>query len=143
MEDLIHIIYASEEDQILTDDVVFEILAKSRENNRKLNVTGMLLKDGASFFQVLEGEEAVVNRLFNRIEKDSRHKNIVKIICEAIPERTFADWSMGYAKVSREELSKIEGLNDFFLRHSCLTEIDTGRAKKLLKAFADGKWRLK
>jgi hypothetical protein len=47
---------------------------------------------------------------------------------------------MGFSNVSREELAKIEGTNDFFSKARCFAELDLGRAKKLLAAFRDGRW---
>jgi hypothetical protein len=64
-------------------------------------------------------------------------------IRELIAERDFADWTMGFASVSPEKLRKIPGLNDFFRDGSCFSELDPGRAKKLLAAFAEGRWRPK
>lgn len=143
MSDLIHLIYASKATIDFSEDDIVYLLAKARKNNNSLNVTGMLLFDKGSFLQILEGEEKVVNKLFTEISKDKRHGNIVKIITEAISRRHFNDWSMGYARISRSELEKIEGMNDFFKGSTCLADIDKGRAKKILTAFADGRWRLK
>ena len=92
--------------------------------------------------QVLEGKEETVSNLFKNISNDKRHSNIVKIIAESIPERHFNDWSMGYATISRSELEKIEGMNDFFKGSTCLADIDKGRAKKILAAYANGRWRI-
>jgi hypothetical protein len=50
---------------------------------------------------------------------------------------------MGFSNISLNELEKIEGLNDFFHGGSCFAQLDAGRAKKLLAAFGDGRWRAK
>ncbi len=141
MENLIHIIYASRAAVPFTENELQELLALSRSNNAAIDVTGMLLHCEGSFFQVLEGEEAVVNALYAKIGRDPRHDEVVKVISESINERAFDEWSMGYARASRAELKEIEGLNDFFLGGACLTEIDLGRSRKLLQAFAKGQWR--
>ena len=142
MSDLIHLIYASKDAVGLDPEEVRELLAKARENNEEHGITGMLLFADGSFFQVLEGKEEHVEAVFEAIKKDDRHKNIVRIIREAISERSFGRWSMGYAAASGTDLNEIEGLNDFFAEGSCLADIDRGRAKKLLNVFAKGKWRL-
>lgn len=41
--------------------------------NARVDVTGMLLYHGRTFFQVLEGDRGVVEPLFDRIGKDKRH----------------------------------------------------------------------
>ncbi|MGB5444450.1 MAG: BLUF domain-containing protein [Psychromonas sp.] len=142
MSELMHLIYASKATIDFSDDDIVDLLTKARKNNHSLNVTGMLLFDKGSFLQVLEGEEETVNKLFTKISRDKRHANIVSIISEAISERYLNDWSMGYVSISRSELEKIEGMNDFFKDGSCLADIDKGRAKKVLNAFAGGRWRL-
>lgn len=140
--ELVHLIYASKVTNGFSVNDTVELLTKAREKNHSLNVTGMLLFDEDSFLQVLEGEAETVSKLFTEISKDKRHAKIVKIITEAICERYFNHWSMGCASISRSELEKIEGMNDFFRGGSCLVDLDKGRAKKILKAFADGRWRL-
>ncbi len=101
----------------------------------------MLLFDGGSFFQILEGEPEVVARLYIRLAADKRHSAIKKVIAEPIEARSFANWTMGYAKASREDLRRIPGLNDFFVGGTCYADLDKGRAKILLAAFREGGWR--
>lgn len=62
----------------------------------------------------MEGDETAVNNLYANIEKDKRHKNCTIIEKQNITERAFPYWSMGFEKINAKELSKMEGLNDFF-----------------------------
>lgn len=139
--ELIHLIYASRAAQPFTEEELVDLLNGARTANSSIDVTGMLLHCEGSFFQVLEGEEEIVSTLYNKISKDPRHEDIVKIIKEPIEERAFGEWSMGYARAQKEQLKSISGLNDFFQGKKCLGDIDTGRARKLLTAYADGNWR--
>ncbi|MBQ0737313.1 BLUF domain-containing protein [Mesonia mobilis] len=43
---------------------------------------GLLLFSYGNFFQVIEGETAKVNNLWQKIKKDDRHKSIIKIFEE-------------------------------------------------------------
>lgn len=140
-EALVHCIYSSAETTPFSQKDIATLLGKARFNNDKLGVTGMLLYDNGSFFQILEGQPETVTLILDEIQKDQRHNHIVKIIHEEIEERNFSDWTMGYSGVTREDLKSIEGLNDFFLANKQYTELDEGRAKTLLKAFKEGKWR--
>lgn len=140
-EALVHCIYSSAETTPFSQKDITTLLGKARFNNDKLGVTGMLLYDNGSFFQILEGQPETVTLILDEIQKDQRHNHIVKIIHEEIEERNFSDWTMGYSGVTREDLKSIEGLNDFFLANKQYTELDEGRAKTLLKAFKEGKWR--
>jgi len=143
VESLIHLIYASAATSPFDRAGLDRLLATARRVNSELGVTGMLLYLDGSFFQVLEGDETTVEQLYKHIAKDRRHARITKIINEPIAERAFAEWTMGYGDVSVGELSSIDGLNDFFRGGSCLHELDNGRTRKLLNAFAKGRWRVR
>lgn len=140
-ESLIHFIYTSAATEPFSPEELEELLVTARKNNDSLNITGMLIHEEGSFFQVLEGREENIDLLFDKICEDKRHNKITKLIFEAIEERSFSEWSMGHAEVTRNELANIEGLNDFFLAGKCFHELDNGRAKTLLGAFRKGKWR--
>ncbi len=141
MDSLIHLIYASVATSLPTDGELSTVLLTSRANNVRDGVTGMLLYIDGSFFQVLEGPPDAVDRTFARIAGDPRHARPVTIIRERIPRRSFGEWSMGYASASPTEVARVAGLNDFFDGASCVTQLDPGRAQKLLTAFRGGRWR--
>lgn len=141
VEKLVHCIYSSAAIVEFSQDDIVALLEKARSNNYELGVTGMLLYDRGSFFQVLEGKPDVVTSLLKIIQKDERHDQVVKIIYEEIEERDFSGWTMGFSGMTRKDLKNIEGLNDFFQSNRLYTDLDEGRAKVLLKAFKEGKWR--
>jgi hypothetical protein len=145
MQPLEHLIYASVATQKFEASQLADLLQKARSANERRGLTGMLLhtdSDG-SFFQVLEGEPRSIDQLFERILVDKRHSHLTTIIREPIVRRSFDEWTMGFSSVSPETLTEVPGLNDFFKDGSCFTGLDTGRAKKLLAAFAEGRWRTK
>ena len=143
MSSLIHLIYASLGTQDFSADQLTDLLQKAREANGRLGLTGMLLysQSDRSFFQVLEGEPADLDRLYPKIAADARHSKVTLLIREPISKRAFGEWTMGFTSVTWPQLQSIPGLNDFFRERSCLVDLDPGRAKKLLAAFADGRWR--
>ena len=120
---------------------IISVAKKCRINNAKCDVTGMLLYQSQSFFQVLEGDRSTVDALFGKIASDPRHTRVTRVILEPIPERAFANWTMGYPRVTEKELAQIPGLNDFFGRSRSYLELGEGKAKTLLAAFKDGRWR--
>jgi uncharacterized Fe-S cluster-containing MiaB family protein len=140
-KELVHCIYSSAQTIEFSHDDIIALLEAARKNNSKLGVTGILLYDSGSFFQILEGEPDVIQALYKKIENDKRHCRVSKIIYEPIESRSFSEWTMGYAGVTREKLRAIDGLNDFFYSRKCYTDLDEGRAKMLLIAFKEGKWR--
>jgi hypothetical protein len=141
MKSLVHLVYASSAELQMGVAELRAILDRARLTNAELGISGILLHSEGSFFQVLEGDPAVVDPLYARIAHDKRHRNIVLIVREQIASRSFAAWSMGFASVTSSEVAGIVGVNDFFQKKSCFYQLGEGRAQKLLAAFADGRWR--
>lgn len=73
------------------------ILALSRARNVAWGVTGALLFSVDSFVQVLEGPGHAVETLFEKIQLDPRHADVVVLHASSVQERAFARWSMAYA----------------------------------------------
>ena len=141
--DLVHCLYCSAStNPTFGHEELNALLHKCRVNNATLEVTGILLYRHGSFFQALEGDRVVVEKLFAKIEQDKRHVRVTKVIQEPINERAFAEWTMGYSNIGSRELAAIPGLNDFFTKGKSYMEIGEGRAKTLVSAFREGRWRL-
>jgi len=143
MASLIHLIYSSAATKHFEDEDLLAMLIHSRLKNEQHDITGILLYENGSFFQVLEGPPDAVDHLYTRISQDDRHTNTVIIIREPIAKRSFGDWTMGFAKIDSQELDAIIGLNDFFTNGLSFSQMNSGRAKKLLLAFREGRWRSK
>ena len=143
MTDLVQCIYCSASTKGNLDAPALQaLLDECRAKNAAAGVTGMLLYQKGSFFQILEGERSVVDALYDKISTDKRHRRITKVLVEPITERAFGQWTMGAPKLSASQLAEIPGLNDFFARGQSYLELGEGRAKTLLHAFAqEGKWR--
>jgi hypothetical protein len=141
MAQLIHCIYASKASPSFEENAIPQLLDAARRNNAGRGITGILLYVEGNFFQVLEGEEAAVNGTFEAIRGDDRHDRVTLIIREPIWERSFREWTMGFANVDMSEIQRHIGENDFFAGASCLQQLPPGRARKLLAAFRQGRWR--
>ena len=139
--ELVHCIYTSAAVVEFRRSELDALLAGCRRNNAELGVTGILLFQSGSFFQVLEGSRPVVEALFTKIERDPRHSKATKLILEPIVERSFPEWTMGFPRITTQELATIPGLNDFFSAGSSFMTLGSGRAKVLLDGFRNGKWR--
>jgi Sensors of blue-light using FAD len=143
MSNLIHLIYASTATREFSEEDLLQLLGDARTKNAGLSLTGMLLHTDNNFFQILEGEPEVVDEIFQHISKDERHTKVVSIIREPISKRSFGEWTMGFAPITSTELQEMSGLNDFFGAGSSFSQLNGGRAKKLLSAFKQGSWRVK
>lgn len=114
------------------------LLQKSVHYNRDCGITGMMLYAEGNVLQVLEGEQAAVQVLFEKIERDSRHRDIYVLLQADIQERAFADWSMGFRGLSTAEL-KASPEAEYLFR--CRTDelaarVQPGDALDVLKSFA-------
>jgi hypothetical protein len=98
---LVRLMYASRAAESVTPDELLAILKKSKADNPALGITGVLCFSGGIFLQLLEGGRLQVNRLYNRIVADPRHRDVVLLSYEEIDERSFAGWSMGQVNLSR------------------------------------------
>lgn len=71
-----------------------EMVAAANIKNSESDVTGILLFNGTHFFQLLEGPEENVRRIYANISKDSRHYNLVELLCDYAPARRFGKAGM-------------------------------------------------
>jgi hypothetical protein len=126
----------------LTDaDVTFipEILKSCEKNNSKRDISGMLIYANGRFLQALEGSEENVLETFDRISNDRRHYNLALIYKNAISNRDFSQWNMGFKELSETELNSLPHAAPFFI--TSIDNIDTyscpSIARELLKTFAN------
>lgn len=108
-----HLLYLSDATWPLTHDELEGIRLVSEQNNQALDVTGVLFYSSGHFVQLLEGDEHVIRRLFDRIACDRRHHHVRLLIERPASERIFADWSMGlldlggYSETDRRNLDDL------------------------------------
>lgn len=111
-----------------------DILSVARKENRKKNVTGLLIARGDYFFQILEGEEAAVLALFSKIEKDKRHKNVQVLVRIPNGKRIFTKWSMGFLHDDKNE--SVKELIPFIEQKSIQGKKDQETVIKILNTIA-------
>lgn len=80
----------------LSTDEVSAILAVSRANNLRDDLTGLLIVGGRRFLQVLEGPGDRLHRTYERIKNDPRHFAMVELGRRQVAERAFGQWAMGF-----------------------------------------------
>ncbi len=98
---LVRLMYASRAVPAVDHEELLAILKKSKTNNTKDGVTGVLCFSEGIFLQVLEGGRNPVNRLYNRITQDTRHTDVVLLNYQEVEERCFSGWSMGQVNMAR------------------------------------------
>lgn len=131
------VIYVSSATHPFSHAELLDILTKSRLNNAKLNITGMLLYKDGNIIQVLEGEETVVRTLYAKIARDPRHQAIIKLLQGTVEARQFPEWSMGFNDLNHVDLASIPGYSEFLNTPLTSAEFssDPTRCQKLLLLF--------
>lgn len=134
---MIFLIYTSSAVTPFSPSELVDLLATSHRNNASLGVTGMLLYKDGNVMQLLEGEEAVVQTLYNKIERDPRHRGLLTLLRGAQPERQFPDWSMGFRDLTSSEAHTTPGYTEFLNTplDSQAFSADPTRGQKLLTMF--------
>jgi len=90
------IVYVSSALRLLSLDEIGYLLKRARERNREYGITGVLLYIGGNFMQYLEGPKDNLDVIYKIIQEDEQHFGIIMVSREAIEDRQFSDWSMGF-----------------------------------------------
>ncbi len=103
----------------LREVTLSDILEVSRRNNSRDEITGILMYEDRTFFQVLEGEQsAIEDCYYKRIYNDSRHFRMSLFWYGFTDRRVFSDWAMGYVgpheigRYTKDRFMSLDGLND-------------------------------
>lgn len=79
-----------------SDGQVRSIVGTSLTNNSTAGLTGALLFSGRYFVQILEGRSEAIDKLFEVLRADARHRDLVVINDRPIEKRKFGGWRMAY-----------------------------------------------
>ena len=90
------LIYVSTAEKNVDYDEVLNILTHSWKYNHNSYISGMLLSDNKHFMQIIQGPISTIDKLYARISKDKRHKNIRLIGEELLHERNCTGWGIGF-----------------------------------------------
>jgi hypothetical protein len=132
------IIYASAATVPFSSSDLRKLLTVARANNAKLDVSGLLLHHAGSFLQVLEGEEDVVESLFEKISRDARHGNVYVLKRGVIEARGFGEWRMGFADPGA---SMPEGFTEFLRTGVAGHTVGSDEAvHRVLDGFREGRY---
>lgn len=108
------ITYLSTASTVFDDGDLGTLLMHSRANNRRLDLTGLLLHKDGQFLQVLEGPEDQVAAKYTRISADPRHAEVTILAEESIESRRFPDWTMAYEPITDTLADEIPGYRTLF-----------------------------
>ncbi len=129
-------VYVSSALRLFEPDELAALLRKSRANNARDGITGMLLYHGGTFMQAFEGPADATERLRLRIEADARHRDILELYHGPVEQRHFAEWTMGFR--GGDEVIKAEPAFHTLVypdAPDALKKALAGRARTLLMSF--------
>lgn len=130
------LVYISQAVRKMTLEDLNAIQQKSKGNNELIDVTGSLFYNGGWFLQVLEGPELVLKNLYNKIEKDERHKNARVLYNERAQFRTFPRWRMNMVNLDDRQADKYMELTEVIEAAKADRKIGSASpAATLLKIF--------
>ena len=128
---MLRVSYLSRESAPFTPRALLDLLEQCRRNNPRWGVTGLLLYGNGTFLQTVEGDAAAVDALLETISRDPRHRDFRILRREEIAQRRYADWSMGFERLTDEKLRDVPGLRrlslqdfnpEFLSQHSGVVE---------------------
>lgn len=77
-----------------------DLLTRSKANNARDGITGLLVYHDRLFFQIIEGDRDKVEACYNRIKKDQRHRKLFLMSEGDVEQRAFDGWKMAYESES-------------------------------------------
>jgi len=90
---LMRLIYASH--PFGFDDLALSnILKTAQKHNAAANITGTLICREDLYLQLLEGDRANVEALYEKIKRDDRHADATILLQETAAQRLFPMWAM-------------------------------------------------
>lgn len=109
------------------------LLQQSQRANALAGISGILLINQGNIVQVLEGNREVIEALYKRIEQDSRHTDVVKVVDAPIEKRSFIDWEMSCKTITSHQLELIKTIVDLDQADWLLTKPSTNSIIHMLK----------
>ncbi len=108
------LIYSSRWTDVARQDMdltLQQVVGKSIQNNRLVDVTGFLLAQDGLFLQALEGPAKGVGDTFKRIAADDRHNAITVLSDVTAERRLFKQWNMAGSRMAGEPARVLDAAN--------------------------------
>ena len=110
----------------MSDDELEKLASQAAKNNAENDITGILMAKGGVFFQIIEGPEENIDRLFSNILKDPRHEKVITLgIQVGDLKRLFPSWHMKEINLdttTSERLQPVRAIIDAVHAQSAIIE---------------------
>ncbi len=105
------LIYSSKStSDIITNLSIAIIVGEAERNNRRDDITGVLLTIDQDFVQVLEGEKNDLDRLLMRLKADRRHTDLEVLDRGQASRRLFGNWSMMASQIDPFQRDDVQAI---------------------------------
>ncbi len=88
------VMYLSKGRRSISQQELLDMCSEFAAKNSKVGVTGVLIRIGNYFVQIIEGPREQILELLGKIKRDPRHSDLTVITQHADNKRVFAQWSM-------------------------------------------------
>lgn len=125
--------YVSTAERSLSETEIRQILNDSEINNNKQNITGLLLYSEGNFFQIIEGDQKQIVQLYETIEEDSRHFNVIKLFGKEINKESFDGYKSDFiSEDARYSSARLQNYEHYL---EVLDKPTKNAVANILKAF--------
>jgi len=125
--------YVSTAERSLSETEIRQILNDSEINNNKQNITGLLLYSEGNFFQIIEGDQKQIVQLYETIEDDSRHFNVIKLFGKEINKESFDGYKSDFiSEDARYSSARLQNYEHYL---EVLDKPTKNAVANILKAF--------
>ncbi|WP_405199578.1 BLUF domain-containing protein [Christiangramia sp. LLG6405-1] len=125
--------YVSTAERSLSETEIRQILNDSEINNNKQNITGLLLYSEGNFFQIIEGDQKQIVQLYDTIEDDSRHFNVIKLFGKEINKESFDGYKSDFiSEDARYSSARLQNYEHYL---EVLDKPTKNAVANILKAF--------
>lgn len=100
-QQLLVIVYVSSATATPIGSDLAGLVRRARAYNESHAITGVLLHHDGCFMQALEGPPEEVSALFERIQRDRRHKGLIELYRDLADRREFPFWPLVCAPDAR------------------------------------------
>ncbi len=92
--------YVSTVNPNISNTDINELMEYVKVRNNNMDITGILIHSEGNFFQVLEGSKEAVKKMFEKIKKDARHYNVIKMLDKQIENNSFSEYHSSFTIIS-------------------------------------------
>ncbi len=127
--------YVSTVNPDLSNSDITKLMDYVNMQNNARGIIGILIYSDGNFFQIIEGSKKVIKAMFEKIKKDIRHHNVIKMLDQEIQGPPFSEYHSSFTVISNHhnqcEIQRF--LNKESLNKPAHFKSTSYLAKKLLK----------